>query len=113
MSKLKGTRCEDCVSASINSADMQPHLCRKHEWEVESERLAQEETMIVCKFLDPDKPDTKVSYLNTLLVDPKDKFETLLEHIQAEEFEGRSCVLSLTTKVMTVEEIEAMPEWEP
>lgn len=101
--------CKECETQSINSATLRKIPCHRHELEYAS----QEVTVIQVEFLDPEHPRVGKKYLNDLILDPKSDFEFLLDHIQAEEYEGRTAIVSLTTKKITRDELNTMQEWEP
>lgn len=70
-------------------------------------------TMIVVDFLDPEKPVVGEKFINSLVLDPKESLQFLLEQVIAEEGEGRTLVTSMRTVQMTTTELENMGEWEP
>ena len=101
--------CRDCTSKTLNSAHGKPMPCVAHELEYAS----QEVPVIECHFLDGEKPDLGVDFVNSIILRPTDSMEWLVDHIDAEAYEGRDTVLQLKLKKMTRDALEALPEWEP
>lgn len=76
------------------------------------ESMHEEVKVIKVEFLDSDNPQVDKPIVNSFVVEP-DQLGILLEHIEAEEFEGRPLVVALTTKTMKRGDLEELPEWEP
>ncbi len=102
--------CKACQNKTENGNRFPEHVpCSEHELEYAN----QEVKVIRCEFLDPDNPAIGKPYINDLIIDPEQPLGFLIDHIEAEEYEGTPSVLSLTIKIMTRDELNTLGEWEP
>lgn len=102
--------CKKCQQKTENSASFPHHMpCVEHELEYANQLV----TVVNCDFLDPEKPKVGEKLVNSLVLDPSQTMEWFIDHIKADEFEGRTTVLSLTTKEITRDELNTLQEWEP
>lgn len=100
--------CAYCQRRTNNSAHGKPMPCNQHELEYANQLV----TVIDCHFLDGENPKLGEDYVNNLIIDPAQSIEFLVDHIDAEAYEGRDTVLQLKLKKMTRDELNTLPEWE-
>ncbi len=102
--------CKDCQNKTENSNTFPDHRpCSLHEIEYATGIV----TVLDCHFLDGEKPELGKDLINNLIIDPESNISWLVDHIDAEAYEGRDTVLQLKLKKMTRDELNTLPEWEP
>ncbi len=101
--------CKKCIDRTLNTVHGKATPCIEHELAYANQEVA----VIDCHFLDGENPKLGEDYVNNLIIDPTQTMEFLLDHIDAEAFEGRDTVLQLKLKKMTRNELNTLQEWEP
>lgn len=107
--KAFNATCKKCDTRQLNHPQLLKTPCVEHELEYANQLV----TVIDCHFLDGENPKLGEDYVNNLIIDPTQSMEFLLDHIDAEAYEGRDTVLQLKIKKMTRDELNTLPEWEP
>lgn len=107
--KASKSDCKKCIDIAQNMNTPMPTACVEHELEYANQIVK----VINCEFLDPEKPEVGKPFINSLIIGPDSNISWLIDHIEADEYEGRTTVLSLTTKRMTRDELNTLAEWEP
>lgn len=107
--KASNSDCQKCIEISQNMNTPMPTACVEHELEYANQLVA----VIDCHFLDGEKPELGKDLINNLIIDPESNISWLIDHIEAEAYEGRDTVLQLKLKKMTRDELNTLPEWEP